>query len=84
MQNIKRNIARLKSSMSSNDNVKVILEQNIQRDHFPLSPRPNVKSNQVIYQLLGSNPVCMGCIDFTDRPPFCSEKGNQYPRGVSV
>ena len=78
LQNIKANIARLKNKQGPNKSFKLLLENDITADTFPISPTPNIKENHVIYTLIESSSKGMGYIDLMGRFPFRSAKGNQY------
>ena len=78
LKNIKRNIARLKNSVSNNQSLKGLLANDIAADAFPLSPTPNTKTSDVLYTLIESSPKGIGYIDLTGRFPYKSARGNQY------
>ena len=78
LQNIKANIARLRTKYGPNKSFKLLLENDIKADAFPVSPTPNIKTNHVIYALIESSAKGMGYIDLTGKFPFRSAKGNQY------
>ena len=78
LQNIKRNIARLKSSIKGTVNLHSILEKYIKDDAFPFSSSPNTKTHAVIYTLIESSSKGIGYIDLTGHFPYRSTKGNQY------
>ena len=78
LKNIKRNIARLKRNVPKDSNIKDLLEDDITKDAFPLSPTPNIQTNDVCYFLTETSPKDIGYIDLTGRFPHKSARGNQY------
>ena len=65
IKNIRRNIARLKDNMEKVTNISTILRKNIDKDAFPTSPLPNVKTHDVCYFILENNPKGIGYINLT-------------------
>ena len=56
---------------------KVLIEE-IKNDHFPASPVPNVKRNDVAYVLINKNDNSTAYTDLTGRFSMRSSRGNQY------
>ena len=77
IKTIRNNISRLTRG-NKGVNIKQLLEEDMEKDAFPPSPTPNVKTNDVCYLLVENNPKNMGYIDLTGRFPSKSAKGNQY------
>jgi hypothetical protein len=47
-------------------------------DHFPPSPSPNIKCNEVAYAIINRADMSVGYMDGTGRFPQRSSRGNEY------
>ena len=78
IENINWNTARLKGNIPLVSSIKKLSENDIKTDAFPLSPVPNIKSNDICYLLIRNSKKEIGYIDLTGCFPYRSAKGNQY------
>ena len=63
-----------KKSTPSTSTIEFEMEQD--KDYYPPSNNPNLKTNDVIYSLVNTSDKAF--LDLTGRFPFCSSRGNQY------
>ena len=55
-----------------------MLREHIDKDAFPPSDNPNIKTNEVIYAIFDSSSKGLAYIDLTGRFPYRSAQGNEY------
>ena len=50
----------------------------LKNDSLPTSDSPNVKTNEVAYEIINKTAICTAYTDLTGRFPMRSSRGNQY------
>ena len=78
MEKIKKRITELQKRTKPGQTIADTLKQDINEDHFPPSPTPNVKTNNVCYAIIDKEEISTAYTDLTGRFPMRSSQGNQY------
>ena len=77
LREIQTKLARLKAANPS-VSCKDFIEQDMDKDFFPISEQPNQRTNCIFYTTIQSSPTGLGYLDTTGRFPYCSARHNEY------
>ena len=77
LKSIRQKIKKLKNKYPGTSLDKLV-QKDIEDDAFPISPVPNVKTNEVLYALIKEDNIEGAAFDLTGRFPQRSSSGNQY------
>ena len=58
--------------------IQQAIKYNINTDAFPPSPSPNIKTNDVVYNIIEASPKDLAHTNLTGSFPYQSSRGNEY------
>ena len=78
MAKIKKHLMDLQKRTKPGQTITDTLNTDMDTDHFPPSPLPNAKTNNVCYAIIDKDEISTAYTDLTGRFPMRSSRGNEY------
>ena len=75
---IKKRIARLKAKIKPGQTLKGAIQEKLNKDSFPPSPSPNIKTDDVLYMVIDRDEISTTYTDLTGRFSCKLGSGNEY------
>ena len=75
---IKEHLKMLRAKQKKGETLEEVLKRELLEDQFPISDKPNIKKQDVIYAIIDKDEISTAYTDLTGRFPMRSSMGNQY------